>query len=285
MSTHDNDYQKAIAANIEVHSRLAAGYNQNEPHFRPESIARVNNIVAQLARDVSATRALDLGCGTGFMINILKQHVNHITGVDVTPAMLERVDKSGKATIELITSDTGTVMLPANSYDLATAYTFLDHLYDMQPTFATAYRALKPGGKFYADLSPNYFFWQAMKQLDRTRSYSPEITRELNAVLSKDEEIEQQFGIDRQVFQHAEHQKHIKGGLNEDTLRGELTQAGFRDVEFVYHWYVGQAFIVNNSKQDRAKNLAEADMMHQALVNMLPLSRHLFKYVGFISTK
>ena len=129
------------------------------------------------------------------------------------------------------------------------------------------------------------FFWNAIKSLSSSDSYSPEVTREVNAVLSKDQEIEREFGIERSVFQSAEHQKHIKGGLNEDSLREELSRIGFSKVEFIYHWYIGQAFIVNHPDYKKDENLARAGVIHSALINMLPLSRHLFKYVGFVATK
>jgi len=281
----DVDYQEAIEANIEVHSRMAKEYNKNEPHFRPESIDRVRKIIERIVQEINPKNALDLGCGTGFMINILKHYVRNITGVDVTPAMLDLVDKSGNANIELINSDTGNVRLEPESYDLATAYTFLDHLYDMTPTFKNTYSALKKGGKFYADLSPNYFFWQSFLELNPKEKYSPEILRELNAVLSKDEEIEKEFGINKTTFQKAEFQKHIKGGLNEEEIRAQLLKTGFSRVDFIYHWYVGQAYIINDSHTSREENIKKAELIHDALVNMLPLSRHLFKYVGFIATK
>jgi ubiquinone/menaquinone biosynthesis C-methylase UbiE len=285
MNQKDKDYQDAILANIEVHSRLAGEYHKNEPHFRPESIARVTEIVQEIVTEINPQKVLDLGCGTGFMINILKQFVPNITGVDVTQAMMDLVDLSGKAKIELINSDTGTVKLDAESYDMATAYTFLDHLHDMTPTFVNTYSALRKGGKFYADLSPNYFFWEAFKSLDSKKTYTPEVTRELNAVLSKDEEIEKEFGIKKETFRMAEYQKHIKGGLNEDEVRTQLLSIGFSKVDFIYHWYVGQAFIVNNPGASREENVQKAQLTHDALINMLPLSRHLFKYVGFIATK
>ena len=285
MSSSDKNYQDAIKANIEVHTRLATGYNTNEPHFRAESIDRVKRIVENIVKELKPVHVLDLGCGTGFMINILKQYVPNITGVDVTQAMMDLVDKTGNAKIELINSDTGTVALKAEHYDMATAYTFLDHLYDMMPTFNNTYKALKKGGKFYADLSPNYFFWKAFKELNAKEKYSQEVTRELNAVLSKDEEIEREFGIKKETFQKAEFQKHIKGGLNEDEVRKQLMQAGFTKVEFVYHWFVGQAHLVNDPANAREKNVQQANFVHTSLINMLPLSRHLFKYVGFIATK
>ena len=100
------------------------------------------------------------------MINILKKRAKKIVGVDVTQAMLDKVDLTGQAEIYLINSDTGTVDLPQDHFEIATAYTFLDHLYDMKPTFSNTYKSLKKGGVFYADLSPNFYFWQSIKSLD-----------------------------------------------------------------------------------------------------------------------
>lgn len=280
-----NKIKEAIEANIAVHSAMANDYNTIEPHFRPESIQRVDDIIQELHQTSPINKVLDLGCGTGFMINIVKKYAQEITGVDVTQAMMDKVDKSGNAAINLINSDTGAVSLPANHFDLATAYTFLDHLYDMEPTFVNAFNALKPGGRFYADLSPNFYFWDSVKKVDTSKQYDAILQREINAVLAKDEEIQAQFGIDKEVFKNAEHQKHIKGGLVEEELRSLLLKVGFTDVKFIYHWFIGQAQLINDASKDKALRFEQAHVMHDYLTRSLPISRNLFKYIGFIATK
>jgi len=277
--------EEAISANIAVHSVMANDYNTIEPHFRPENIRRVENIIKNLASTHPIEKALDLGCGTGFMINILKKHTKEITGVDVTQAMMDKVDKSGSSKIELINCDTGTVDLPNEYFDIVTAYTFLDHLYDMKPTIQNAYKALKFGGIFYADLSPNFYFWRAIKKLNKDISYESVIQREVNAVWKKDEEIEQQFGVKKEIFVMAEHQKHIKGGLIEEDLQKLLTDTGFIKIDFIYHWFIGQAQLINDTSIDKEKRFEQAQVMHDYLIKSLPLSRSLFKYIGFIATK
>ncbi len=286
MEKEELNYDKAILANIAVHSAMADDYNTIEPHFRPESIKRVSDIVSEISRNVSITNALDLGCGTGFMINILKNHAKTITGIDVTQPMLDKVDLTGNAKITLINGDTGSTPLPSDYFDIATAYTFLDHLYDMMPTFKNCYNSLRKGGVFYADLSPNAYFWDEIKKLSQTgKQYDPIITREILAVTKKDEEIEQQFGVNKEVFVQAEFQKHVEGGLREEKVLNQLLETGFSEVKFIYHWFIGQAQMINDSNmsiEDRFKN---ADTMHNYLVKSMPLSRHLFKYVGFIAKK
>lgn len=284
----DNTTKKiedAILANIAVHSAMADDYNTIEPHFRPESIARVEQIISNLKKDHSLDNVLDLGCGTGFMINILKKYAKKITGIDVTQAMLDKVDKSGDCDIQLINGDTGNTPLPSASFDIATAYTFLDHLYDMNPTFINCYNSLKAGGIFYADLSPNAYFWDEIKKLDTSKEYDPIIVREILAVTKKDEEIEQQFGVKKEIFIQAEFQKHVEGGLREEKVKQQLLQVGFKDVQFIYHWYIGQAQLVNEENTDKETRLKYAQVMNDYLQKSLPISRHLFKYVGFIAVK
>src|SRR3954462_10972381 len=99
--------QKVIEANIAVHSKLAGQYQQCEPHFRPENVAKVERHLVELVKETRAQKMLDLGCGTGFRINIARPHLRHIIGVNVTAAVVERVDKSGAAMIELVNHDTG----------------------------------------------------------------------------------------------------------------------------------------------------------------------------------
>lgn len=285
MATTDKEYQDAIEANIAVHSAMANDYNTIEPHFRPESIKRVEDCIEKIKKENSVEKVLDLGCGTGFMINILKGHSREITGVDVTQAMMDKIDLSGDTKIELINSDTGSVNLKKNHYDLATAYTFLDHLYDMGPTFQNCYNSLKDGGVFYADLSPNAYFWDDIKKLDIQGNYDEILTREIKAVTAKDEEIEAQFGVKKEVFTHAEYQKHVEGGLREEKVRKDLEAVGFKEIEFIYHWYIGQAQLINDKSIDKDTRFDQAEVMHNYLTRSLPISRNLFKYIGFIAKK
>ena len=277
--------QKVIAANIAVHSRLAAHYQGCEPHFRPENVAKVERRLAALAEATKAENLLDLGCGTGFMIDIAKKYVRRITGVDVTQPMLDRVDRSGAAAIELVNHDTGTYPAAAGTFQLVTAYSFLHHLAEVAPTFRTASRALAAGGKFYADLDPNFYFWECIHRLERTGDYHPLVRREIEAVTFKDEEIEAKFGVAREVFNHAEFGKDIAGGFREEQLGEQLLAAGFTRVEFHYHWFLGEGFLINSGAAPREELFRQAAIVHDALHRSLPVSRNMFKYLGFVATK
>ena len=281
----DNKYQEVIKANIALHTKLSSEYNTCEPHFRPENIEKVESRFKKAANLGGTGRMLDLGCGTGFMINIGKKYMRHIDGVDVTQAMMDRVDKSGNAEIRLHNHDTGSFPVEAGSYDVVTAYSFLHHLYDVEPTLKTAATALKKGGVFYNDLDPNYYFWESVNKLDRKGNYHPMVKREIEMVTFKDEDIEKNFGVEKEVFNNAEYGKNIMGGFREEEITEKLIKAGFNKVEFFYHWYLGQGPLINNEAYSKEERFKYAEVMDEVLQNALPISRNLFKYIGFYAVK
>lgn len=278
-------YQQVIEANIAVHSKLAPIYARTEPQFRAENIALVDARIRSIVAQTKARALLDLGCGTGFIIDIAKHQVEHIVGVDVTRAMLDQVDRSGPASIELHEHDTGTFAPEPGSFDVVTAYSFLHHLYDVAPTFETAARALRKGGVFYSDQEPNYYFWEAIAHLDNSGSYDPIVRREIDAVVHKDDQMAREYGIPNDVFNDAEYGKTATGGFKEETLRALLMKAGFSSCTFTYHWYLGQAFLVNEEGKPREERLRNAETTGNVLQRLMPLSRHLYKYVGFVAVK
>ena len=277
--------KRVIDANVEVHSKLAAHYNTCEPHFLPENVDKVKKRFALIAGEVKARSLLDLGCGTGFMIDIAKPFVRRIVGVDITQAMLDKIDRSGPATIEIFNHDTGSFPVEHGAFEIVTAYSFLHHLADIQPTLSTAARALVPGGKFYADLDPNFYFWQSIGSLKRDGIYDSIIRREIEGASHKDEEIEAKFGVSRDIFNHAEFGKDIAGGFKEDELTRQLVIAGFSGVEYHYHWFLGEAAVINGKSSPKDELLARAKLINDALQRALPVSRNLFKYIGFVATR
>jgi SAM-dependent methyltransferase len=284
-ATLPREDRRVLDANIAVHTRLAADYARIEPHYRPENVARVGRRLRELVHQTRASALLDLGCGAGFIIDIARTMVDRITGVDATQAMLDRVNRDGPAEVELIQSDSATVDVPVASYDMVTAYSFLHHLYDIAPTVRTAFEALRPGGVFYADLDPNYEFWRAVAALDPDAEYDPVVTREIAQVRAKGDQIQERYGISADVFDDAEYGKNRLGGFRAQLLAARLRQAGFSRVEVFYHWFLGQGRMINDPNTPRAIALAEADATDLALQRGLPLTKHLFKYLGIIAWK
>jgi len=278
-------YQKVVEANIALHSKMSSEYNTCEPHFRPENTRAVEEKIMKLVEQTSAKKLLDLGCGTGFIIGIAKKYMQEINGVDVTRAMMDKVDTSGDCIIRLFEADTGSFDVSSGDYDIVTGYSFLHHLYDILPTIKTAYNALRQGGKFYADLDPNYYFWESIDRLDRAGTYDFIVKREIEAVSYKDEDIEQKFGVAKEVFNSAEYGKNIAGGFKAEEIEATLHEVGFRDVTIAYHWFIGQGSLINDVNYSVEDRFKYASVANELLQKALPLSRNLFKYISIIATK
>jgi SAM-dependent methyltransferase len=282
---NEGKYQDVIKANIAVHSQIASVYAKTEPHYRPENVADVRASLERVQKATNGKSMLDLGCGAGFMIDIGKTMFQRIVGVDVTKAMLDKIDRSGPAKIEIHEHDTGTFPAEPGAFDVVTAYSFLHHLYDVRPTFGTAAKALKKGGQFFADLDPNFYFWDAVAKLEHKGTYDPIVQREIDHVAHKDDQMAAEHGIPTAVFNDAEYGKEIKGGFKEEELREWLLAAGFSSVTFRYYWFLGQAFMVNDERRPREARLEAAQLADEVLQKAMPLSRQLYKYLGFIATK
>lgn len=272
--------KKIIDANIEVHTKMITVYNQ-EPHFRPENQVKVKKQISQLQKEINAKTLLDVGCGTGFILNIASDLFEELHGVDITQAMLDKVDVScGK--IKLYRTLAQELPFDNNSFDMATSYAFLHHLEDYKEVLKEVFRVLKIGGIYYIDLEPNKFFWEAITSLNQCtnqESYSDIIQKEINAVLYTDQKVMEEFGIDAEVVRNAEYIKSVLGGIEPNIFCTIAKEIGFKEISFEYDWFLGQGTIMHQHSFD------EATKIDNYLKDSLPLSKHLYKYIKFILKK
>jgi hypothetical protein len=101
----------------------------------------------------------------------------------------------------------------------------------------------------------------------------------------KDHEVAGQLGVSKEMLDKAEYGKNVTGGFAHDRLVATLKRAGFSKVEVFYHWFLGQAQIINQPGTDRAVQAVKAAQIDEVLQRALPLSRSMYKYLGFIATK
>lgn len=272
---------QVLQANIDLHTKLAEVYKETEPHYRPENQKRVESILMELAKIAGNDKLLDIGCGMGFIIDIAKHHFRKITGIDITEAMLEKVNlKAETCEISVQVSEIERMPFSDASFDVATAYAVIHHLHSLKPAFTEVYRVLKQGGVFYTDTDPNYYFWEAIRNLPESKKYSPIVQREFDAVRYKDRELEEKFGIPPEMLCTAEILKHDSGGFKAEELETLLHEIGFSKARVYYEWYIGEARVIHSADMsDCAKQISSI------LNEQLPLTRHLFKYLRIIAQK
>jgi predicted TPR repeat methyltransferase len=91
--------------------------------------------------------ALDLGCGTGLMGEAVRDRAAHLTGVDLSPAMLALARAKG-CYDRLVVADLGPFLAgePPGSADLCLAADVFIYVADLAPVLAGIARVLRPGG-------------------------------------------------------------------------------------------------------------------------------------------
>ncbi|KAA2242064.1 methyltransferase [Salinarimonas soli] len=97
----------------------------------------------------SFDRALDLGCGTGLMGEVLRARAGHLAGCDLSPAMVEAA--RGKGIYDRLAAAELVAFLaaePRAGADLVVAADVLVYVGDIAPVLAAAAGALMPGGLF-----------------------------------------------------------------------------------------------------------------------------------------
>jgi ubiquinone/menaquinone biosynthesis C-methylase UbiE len=100
-------------------------------------------------------RVLDVGCGTGNYLHVLRAAVGEegeVLGLDYSPKMAEKAKAKAAqwANVEVLHADATTVDLPENHYDAALASFSISATQDVPATVANIHRALRDGGRLFA---------------------------------------------------------------------------------------------------------------------------------------
>lgn len=124
----------------------AAFFASGETHIA-DVIGTIERHFGGLQRKSSA---LDFGCGVGRLVAPLSRRFDHVTGVDVSPAMIEiaRVRVSSAPRIDFV--EHLSAIDPARRYDLVHSYIVIQHIRPEQgyPIISDLLDRVAPGGFF-----------------------------------------------------------------------------------------------------------------------------------------
>ena len=243
-----------LRANIQVHAYLAnAGEYQKSPHFRPENQDKIRSILLRLTADLprqTVSKVIDFGCGTGFLIDLMHDLFTEVHGVDITQDMMKHVNlREGK--VRLHECQAERTPFPDAHFDFATAYSFMDHLFDYRDFLREACRVLKPGGIFYSDLNPNRAFIQAIEQVELTAEpgRSGIVEREIQGALHNGAYYEQNFGLNAALLEAAEPIKSNDMGFDAAEVLAAARALGFSDCRVEHEWFLGQGKVITTDNR------------------------------------
>ncbi len=136
----------------------AANWDELRALHLPEE--RVEAAIAELVGPAPLYAVLDLGTGTGRMLELLAPRADRAVGVDQSPQMLAvaraRLEKAGLRNVQLRQGDIYALPVERDSYDLVVIHQVLHYLDDPARAIREAARALRPSGRLLiVDFAPH----------------------------------------------------------------------------------------------------------------------------------
>jgi ubiquinone/menaquinone biosynthesis C-methylase UbiE len=136
----------------------AANWDELRALHLPEE--RVEAAIAELVGAAPLHAVLDLGTGTGRMLELLAPLASRAVGVDQSTQMLAvaraRLEKAGLRNVQLRQGDIYALPVERDSYDLVVIHQVLHYLDDPARAVREAARALRPSGRLLiVDFAPH----------------------------------------------------------------------------------------------------------------------------------
>jgi ubiquinone/menaquinone biosynthesis C-methylase UbiE len=138
---------------------------------------RVEAALRDIVGDRHFHAVLDLGTGTGRMLELLAAHANRAVGLDQSPAMLNvaraRLDHAGFRNVQLRQGDIYALPVERDGYDLVVIHQVLHYLDDPARALREAVRTLRPGGRLVIiDFAPHGLEFLREKHAHRRLGFS-----------------------------------------------------------------------------------------------------------------
>ncbi len=129
--------------------RQAAEYDARDTvYYSREGKISCRDIAAQL-RDIPYEALLDVGCGTGFLIDLLaKQRPARYAGLDLSPEMVRMAESKRIKSTEFLVGSADRLPFPDGCFDIVTCSQSFHHYPYPDKAMAEALRVLKPGGLY-----------------------------------------------------------------------------------------------------------------------------------------
>jgi SAM-dependent methyltransferase len=133
----------------------AMHYGHHDPPGTPhlESLERMNEALADLARIRDGERVCDAGCGVGnSAFWLARERRAQVSGVSLSALQVEQARRTAikldlAERVEFFERDYARTNLPTASFDAVWSVESLCHAHDKAPFFTEAHRLLRPGGR------------------------------------------------------------------------------------------------------------------------------------------
>jgi ubiquinone/menaquinone biosynthesis C-methylase UbiE len=126
---------------------------QATPFSSASTITDANalRMIVEAAQAKPGDAVLDVACGGGIVVCAFAPHVRHATGIDMTPAMLDRArslaEAKGIGNVTWDRGDVGTLPYPDGAFDIVVTRFSMHHFLDPLGVLREMVRVCAPGGR------------------------------------------------------------------------------------------------------------------------------------------
>ena len=233
ISNQDDINRQVKKNNILLYDRTAAKYGTG---FNDNSCSRMSDALSNAITRGGRNRLLDIGCGTGIVLDLSIGLFDFRVGIDISMGMLQVCRKKHQS---IARADCDLLPFAAKTFNVVSCCSVLHHLPEVDILFREAFRVLEPGGVFYSDYDPNlksegslagriYLFggylWQLLKKLvfPSAVAAAKTVWGDSTPEMAK-------------VAKMAEYQRHYGEGFTPDKFRRSLSAAGFEEIYIQTH--------------------------------------------------
>ena len=144
--------------------------------------AMVQSLLSLRARNGSLGKVLDLGCGTGALLDYLRYCSTELWGLDVSQEGLKFCALRGHK--NLVLADATRIPFRENYFDVITAIGLIEHLDDDQSFLHEVRRLLKPNGMLVLLTSSFPYLWSMHDTANehRRRYYLRMLNQQINQI-------------------------------------------------------------------------------------------------------
>ncbi len=221
---------KVSRANELYFDAIATTYDRDPAQkygaFHENSRQRYREFLRKNISRIRPGKVVNLGCGTGNMMDVEAEFELDSVGIDISSKILEQ---ARRVTPRLIRGDFYRLPFPDASISLASGFLLLHHVYDHYLFFREVCRILKPGGLFFSDYDPNFYpssFTKEHWPLRNLWGLRRMISYRIMKVGTE---------IDLETARLADYYSETIPGLKEGEIASALQRAGFERIQTIVH--------------------------------------------------
>lgn len=155
--------------NRSYYDEFAAWY-ENERHRGYHRL--IDDLQVDLLQEhVRGKDVLEVGCGTGLLLERVAQLAASAKGIDISPGMLEQARQRGLSVMEGCATE---LPYESESFDVVYSFKVLAHVQDIEVALAECARVVRPGGKLFLE----FYNPQSLRYLARRLGGAKKISQQ-----------------------------------------------------------------------------------------------------------